>query len=862
MGGETAHAAAIQQALSEGKPVPREVLEEYKGEPWADQVLGSLPEGGGSAGAAQFGAIPERVLTTALGDSSKPLVEIIAEAKPKAKTFLETDISDLPEKAININFARIDSEDAVKEAIAKTAEIYGTEIQTARRGVRSNIATQKLANLVNLSPEQLLKRRKGEAFNAETALAARRILVSSGEELLRMSRKVASGQASNLDKFAFQRQLAIHYAIQAQVSGMTAEAGRALQSFKIMAKSTEGKIRQIQDFMTSTRTTGSIEDMADMLSEIDTAEGINRFVKEARKASTTDMLIEAWINALLSGPQTHAVNSLSNMLVAFYQIPERYLATKIGKIMPGKAEIQEKEVLAQAFGLVEGFKDGLRAFAKTAWTGEPSDLFSKLDMRWKAIKGVNVGLAEGGMAARAVDLLGEGVRLPGRFLSAEDEFFKGIGYRMELRARAYRQAASEGLDGEQMAKRIQEIINDPPDDIRMAAVDAARYQTFTKPLGETGMAIQKALTSLPVLRFIVPFVRTPSNILKFAGERTPLAVMSKRIRADIAAGGARRDLALSRVSLGSMTMASVMSLCGAGYITGGGPSDPKLKRIKRNTGWAPYSIKIGDKYYAYNRLEPLGMLFGMAADAYEIMGQADELEAEKLAATIVTAFSKNVTSKTWLRGLSEAIQTLDDPERYGKRYLQNYARTLVPRGVSQVERVVDPEFREVQSLIDAMKSQIPGYSKDLPPRRNLWGEPIIPEGGLGPDIVSPIYTSTAKSSPIDEELLRLRLPLSMPNRIQSIHGQSIELNPEEYDRLMVLMNKIPLPPTGKPLKQSLDELITTPGYKKMSDERKELRIRGYLNMAREIARERLWEENPEIQWLVNQLQQEKMMELQ
>ena len=91
-----------------------------------------------------------------------------------------------------------------------------------------------------------------------------------------------------------------------------------------------------------------------------------------------------------------------------------------------------------------------------------------------------------GIAGQAVDLMGEFVRLPGRALLAGDELFKSVGYRMELNARAFRQAASEGLEGDDMARRIDEIIRNPPEDVRLASIDAGRYQTFTKPLGEGG----------------------------------------------------------------------------------------------------------------------------------------------------------------------------------------------------------------------------------------------------------------------------------------------------------------------------------------------------------------------------------------
>ena len=41
-----------------------------------------------------------------------------------------------------------------------------------------------------------------------------------------------------------------------------------------------------------------------------------------------------------------------------------------------------------------------------------------------------------------------------------------------------------------------------------------------------------------------------------------------------------------------------------GIITGGIPKDKNLRRQKFDTGWRPYSFKLGDKYYSYERLDP------------------------------------------------------------------------------------------------------------------------------------------------------------------------------------------------------------------------------------------------------------------
>jgi hypothetical protein len=445
----------------------------------------------------------------------------------------------------NINFSHINTTDDAKALIDDVAKRFEGSIDEARRGVVSHEETMRLADLTGMTPERLLARRQGEAFNAHEALAARQILVSSAENLSELAQKVALGSADDMDKFAFRKALSTHYALQSQVSGMTAEAGRALNAFRIDAAGQAGRQKAIKEMM-KTMDGKSTDEMAQMLATMDTPEQVGRFVKDAQKATSFDMLLEAWINGLLSGPQTHAVNSTSNALVSLWMVPERLMASAIGKIPKvGSGEIKAQEALYQAYGLVEGFKDGLKSMGHTLKTGEAPDMISKLERGYSgAITAQNVKqtflgskfarhLDEGTPLARAVDLMGEGVRLPGRFLEAEDALFKSVGYRMELRARAFRQASLEGLEGEAASSRIHQILNDPEQfapDIHTAAIDAMRYQTFTQPLGEGMQGMQKFLMTHKATKFVVPFVRTPTNILKFAFERTPLAPLSKMWR--------------------------------------------------------------------------------------------------------------------------------------------------------------------------------------------------------------------------------------------------------------------------------------------------------------------------------------------
>src|SRR3546814_14591197 len=86
--------------------------------------------------------------------------------------------------------------------------------------------------------------------------------------------------------------------------------------------------------------------------------------------------------------------------------------------------------------------------------------------------------------------------------------------------------------------------------------------------------------SAPSLKLILPFVRTPTNLIKFAGERSPFAPMMESWRKDFAAGGARRDLALAKVMVGSGIGAAIAELAAQGVITGSEPKDRNRKGLQ------------------------------------------------------------------------------------------------------------------------------------------------------------------------------------------------------------------------------------------------------------------------------------------
>lgn len=93
-----------------------------------------------------------------------------------------------PERAQNINLARLNTTEDVQSLLDRVAQADAKGINKARREVITNEELPRLADDLGMSVDDLMNRRQGEAFNAEQILAARKVLVASGENLIDLSK--------------------------------------------------------------------------------------------------------------------------------------------------------------------------------------------------------------------------------------------------------------------------------------------------------------------------------------------------------------------------------------------------------------------------------------------------------------------------------------------------------------------------------------------------------------------------------------------------------------------------------------------------------------------------------------------------
>lgn len=598
--------------------------------------------------------------------------------------------------------------------------------------------------------------------------------------------------------------------------------------------------------------------LKELASQVRMAEGdpfaAQRLLKKAFTGSWWGVHNEYTINSLLSGYWTQATNALSTGLKTFVLPTEKW----IGGVMRGDKVAREEAVRTMS-GLLKFQTDAFRLAWKAFKTNNSvldagssvlADAPTK-QMSYENIKNLflssnlnttDMNAIKGGtlkphqeIMARAFDYLGRFVNIPSRLLMTTDEFFKQLNFRAELYSRLHTEAAQRiGAKGDiagyverEMARyfdnggRAIDFAGDlktlksaqaNPHAIEVAsrladnANSAMRYSqqaTWTQPLEYgIGRTLQRATAVHPSLKMVIPFIRTPTNLIRDFMAHTPIiAQRTRRYKEAMMQGGEAAAIAHGQLALGSMLWVTAAGLASTGMLTGAPPKDPKLRALQEAQGIKPWSIKIGDTYVSYRRGDPYGMFLGMAADINRIFEDLPDMKRDEVAMSAIVALANNLTSKTYLQGITEVISAMTDPDKNLLTLAKNRAATYVPQSAllrNVRQDFVDEHMREVRGVLDNLMNTIPGMSDELPAKRNwITGQPTDYS----------IY-SDHKPDMMYEELARLgKRTLGAPPRTLS---DGSRLTPEQYSRLCELHGTIKV--QGRTLKESLETLFNSEKY--------------------------------------------------
>ena len=771
----------------------------------------------------------------------------LREAAPPGTAEIESIYTGYKTDAIGIDFnlERIETTDQVKEVIDIVSEAYEKKIAGRTGGVIPHDVTRQVADLIGSEPEDVARIAASLPSDVKDlhvrALVMRDLMVESAEEVDRLAERIATipSQVTDEERLFFRAAIERHAALQANMKGVQTEIARGLAAFRIPAES--GALARAQIVLETLSASGgrsTIDELARAWKNTP-IEKRAELAEKTRGSRVGGVIREIWINGLLSSPRTHELNLFGNYFFTAFQVPERAIAGAIGaaRRAVGIGADQDRIYMTEAPALLLGWVESVPEAFRLGWhvfkTDTPIDPLTKIEsVQHRNIATEKFGLDETSLLGRFVDLVGTGVRLPGRFLMSVDEFNKGMGRRMELRAQAYRlsqQELEQGKTVEEAAETYADVLGGKNQTANLARDEFASTITFTKQLGEAGQAIQQMARRVPGMWLIAPFIRTPTNIIKEFIARTPAAPVLREVRQDLLAGGARRDLALAKISLGTATMAWASHLTAQGIITGGGPSDFRLRKIWLEK-FQPYSINLrkmlGEELFnrlglerewiPYGRIEPLGLLFGVAADFTDYRkwaprDLADEAE-ETLATRAVASTLHKLSEKQFFTGISDFAAAYNDPESKMQRWVSRISGSMMPfssftRDIksatdpvlrdSKISPYGDPIAAQFEAILNEYKSRTPGFSTDLPARTNYWGEDIVTYEGSWLNAFNMFRSRSAKNQAIDDELIRLRQPLSMPSR--SAFG--VKLNPKQYHTLMKTLNEIKVPVGDRELNQ-------------------------------------------------------------
>jgi len=544
-------------------------------------------------------------------------------------------------------------------------------------------------------------------------------------------------------------------------------------------------------------------------------------IRAASNPSTQAYVYEAWINGLLSGPPTHFVNAASNLAVqiadTLVERPARIGFDTARHLAGGKKVARERyaaEMVGDMVGWWQGAKIGVKDFIE-AMRDETykQEISSKLDNPYYII-------GTGRESSTAARVGGKITRMPSRILRASDLLFKAIGAQREGWATAYRLGRKKGLSGDKLGEFAVETMKNPdkvmleqmhkggtmvPKKLSDTMREYGELMTFTnKPNDITKWVMQSREKWSPV-KWVIPFVRTPANIIRYASKRTPLGLnnamkkYSQYRRGEIDAGVLADEAAGTLV--GTVLTGMILAAAEGDIITGGGPTDWVEQQNKRQTGWQPYSIKMPNgEYYSYSRIEPMSTILGMAADARELR----EVESDEWANKMIAAVKENLTNKTFLTGIEALFSAVNNPDMFAAAYMKTMMGSMVPNVVNQVTNVIDPYSRETQAMEllhgipEAAAKRMPLLSEQLPQRYAATGAPIekpdrFLSGVIG-DIargISPIAKSKPKGAEaaLEYEFDELSdfegVPPSMPKRTIRLdwgfgRRENVKLTDEEY----------------------------------------------------------------------------------
>lgn len=650
---------------------------------------------------------------------------------------------------------------------------------------------------------------------------------------------------------------------------MGTSAGQTVQAFSIMKRMTpEGMVRYAQksldkalDEMKSTKTQKWIENNADKFKlTADDAAFITDRMKQAAKLpdgrEKTILLaeIQARIQDKIPPVDGQKARTLARISMLFNP------KTQIRNIL-GNATVMPQAIASDAVGnIIDSFisrKTGVRTtggFNASALKEVPKGVREaygdyRMGIDTKAVSGNKFDIGQGksfsdnnilGKALNSVD------SLTSFLLDAGDRGFYNMWYENSLKNQMKKNGVTEAT------QEMKDI----------AAMDALERtwqddNGYTKAMSAVKNVFNKVnIKGYGLGDMIMPFVKTPSNLVKAVVDYSPAGVVTaltkdarelkKAVNSGQNVSAAQRRFVsdLSKGITGSLLMVLYGVLADKGIIRGERDDDKDVNNFEKYVmGLQPYSADIGGMTLSYEWAQPVGGSAAMMADAVNTYKSSKDKAEGSFNAIIdgVKAAGNTLFNLTVMQGLAEffdggdvvsgGVETLlGEPSKFVSSLLGQFAQL----GDDTRRRTyVNGDY--LQTVKNEVKSKIPVLRNSLEPVVDVLGRDVINDNSLFNTFINPANYYADNADNVANEIYSLYnstgdkslIPPQAPYSV-SYKGNDYRLTQEDitnYQRT-----------TGKIIYDGVENLMNNPAYINMSDEDKAEVYKDIYGYAQEMAK--------------------------
>lgn len=416
------------------------------------------------------------------------------------------------------------------------------------------------------------------------------------------------------------------------------------------------------------------------------------------------------------------------------------------------------------------------------------------------------------------------------------------------------------------------------DKARAYAVQQAQEATFkdNSAMARIASRVQKA-TGI-VGQGVMPFTKTPANVLTRAVEFSPLGIVDTAVKSakmalsktkavkqdgvigDIARSGADitgSDIvdSLAKTFTGTVMFALGAALFDQGWLVAGEDEDKDKAKYDDLVGKQEYALVLPDgTNYTLDWLSPTALIMFMGAEFWKVAREKENLTFADLE-QVFTAISDPMIQMSMLQGVSDSLDSIKYSDNNLAQFLINAAVSYLTQGLTntllgQIERSTEktrqttyidkesetPEW--LQRQLGKASQKTPLWDYQQMEYRNAWGETEENEGGLLYNLLSPGYLSKEQQSAISDELYRLDAAQSEVNVFPQTPEKTINYTDKEgnvhKDRPLTQKELETIQTVqGQTAAKAINKLISSGDYQKLTDDQKAQAINAVYEFAKE-----------------------------